>query len=108
MVGTACLDHYLPRFVPSPGTSAYLCDQLKRSFIRTKVREMNHAVRVENANKAHVVKVQAFSNHLRSYKNIGFTTFELLDDRFITGLRSRRIKVHSLHSSFRKIKVEFF
>src|SRR5689334_2113446 len=98
------LNHYCSWFLSSPGASTHLGDQLKCAFVRSEVREVNHPVYVEDPHETHMIEVESFRYHLRTDQDIGFSFFKVLDDRFVTCLRSCGVEIHPLNLSILKMK----
>src|SRR5438045_3484839 len=51
-------------------TPGYLSQELKRSFARSKIRQMQGQVGVDDSDKSDIGKMQTLGNHLCSHKTI--------------------------------------
>src|SRR5690606_19984012 len=105
MLGVRCLNNHSTRDVASPCATTHLRNQLKRPLMRTKIREMHHAVGVEDANHPDFVEVEPLGNHLRPDKNMRIASFEIFKDRFMTFLPARRVAIHALAMRVREAEL---
>src|SRR5690606_38648208 len=64
MVRAAALNDHRSFGIPPPGTAGHLGDLLKCPFAGSEIREVQDPVCIHNAHYGHLVKIQAFDNHL--------------------------------------------
>ena len=69
-MGSARLNDNFAGQIPSSRSTRNLNQQLKRSLIGPKVRNVQRKIRIHEADKSDVWEIQAFCDHLRSDKDI--------------------------------------
>ena len=102
MLNALGLQHYPAPFILPSGTPCHLRHQLESTLIGTKIRIVQHRIRIQNAYHAYVVEVQPFGNHLRTDKNIRLSLFKIGDDTLVGRACAGGIQIHTGNGRFGK------
>ena len=66
--------------------------------MRAKIRKVNHAVSIQDANQAHPVEVQSFTHHLGAYQHVHFSVSKAVDDLLVAVFLAGSVQVHALYA----------
>ena len=69
--------------------------QRETNFRRTKVRQAQRRVRVQNADRRHVADVVTFGDHLRAEQDVVIAACEGVQNLLVTELAARGVSVHA-------------
>ena len=100
VVRVSGLDIDLPHLIFATGTTGDLLDHIESTLIATKIGIVKDRVGIQHSDHSDTLKVQAFCDHLRTDKNIGFMRREVLDYIFVGIFVSRSVEVHSCDTIF--------
>ena len=104
MLRLICLDHRLPRAVPSAGTSNCLSQKLECTLPAVIVIHIQRKICCDHSYQGHIRKIMSLDDHLGPHQNICLMLCKRSQDLLIAVLGPCGIKIHSKYPGFR----EFF
>ena len=100
--GGECLHDHLPLGLPSPCPTGDLRQQLEGSLTGAEVGSVQADVRIDDANKSHIGKIEPLGNHLGADENIDLAGAEFPEHLAIRSLPAHRVGIHSRDAGRRK------
>jgi len=107
VVGIVRLDDHFSPFIFPACPAAYLGHQLKTPFVGSEIGETDHIIGIHDAHHTHMVEIQSFGYHLRSYKDIDALFFKITDNALIGMFRTGSVEIHPPDAGIREINGQF-
>ena len=89
------LYYYMAGLVAPSGTTAHLFQHIKCTLGGSKIRVIDDCIGIEYHRCTDITKIQSFSNHLRTHKNICLVPGKSIDNVGIIILVTRCVQVHT-------------
>ena len=101
------LNDHFPLFILTSCPAAYLGHQLEAPFVCPEIRIGKHGIGIQYPDKAYVIKIQPFGNHLCSHKHVNASVLKIADDLLGGIARTRGIQIHTHYRRLGKEKSQF-
>jgi len=96
------LEEHASLTLTATGTPCHLRHHLEGTFVGTEIRLVEHRVSCKDSHDADMFEIQALRDHLRTDKDIGAMSGEVVDDLFVGSTGAGGVEIHACDACCRE------